>query len=51
MNEADAKELEDAMWAEVSGDKTLFTVSDRTARRWLNELGFKHKTKQSKGES
>ena len=49
MNEKDAKELEDAMWKEVSGDTSLFTVSDRTARRWLNELGFKYKHKQGKG--
>ena len=49
MNEKDAKELEDVMWKEVSEDTALFTVSDRTARRWLNELGFKHKNKQGKG--
>ena len=49
MTELEARELEDSMWKEVSEDKTLFTVSDRTARRWLNELGFKHKHKQGKG--
>ena len=49
MNELEAQGLEEAMWREVSEDKTLFTVSDRTARRWLRELGFKHKHKQSKG--
>ena len=49
MDAQEAHELEESMWHEVSADKTLFTVSDRTARRWLNELGFKHKVKQSKG--
>ena len=49
MNEAEASDLEETMWKTVSEDVTLFTVSERTARRWLNELGFKHKHKQGKG--
>ena len=49
MTEMEARALEEAMWKEVSEDKTLFTVSPRTARRWLNQLGFKHKNKQAKG--
>ena len=47
MNPEEAKSLEEAMVNEISAAR--MTITDRTARNWLRKLGFKFRTKASKG--